>query len=697
MKFPSLSMSLLRLSCVGCCSVALAARACGPDFPNSYLNAPASVLLAAPPASFADEIARLAPLATPNLPWKVVQAKRGADWNADQIFAQDTRKSVLQAETEDLRAALAARGDSTVESSRIVEAYADCRQQLEAGQLRADTQLPAGLPVEFALYFRGAQARAAHENEMARQTWTILLALPSGERRYRSTWAAFMLAREWAVEAERLEQISAKESENAAHLAVDYARLTRTLAGAGLVDSQGLAAASLGWEAKAELLRNNYDLAINLYLNQYVLGDASALASLRVAASAASKNPSPDKIAALAQNPVARGVITAYLVARGGSGFDDNLPDGEVSSLTVRWAAALEKAGIRDEPQADRLAWVSYEAGQFGLAQTYATVAPEKSPMAEWIRAQLALRAGNLSDGEAHLRGALAANGLDPDQRGLIYAELSRTDLALNKTADALLASMDGGHAEDASYLGERILTLDELRAFVDTNCPEPNPGLTVPRAFGWSGTPEALRASMRALLARRLARADQAAAAESYFTADLRLKFHAYVQDVRTGFDVSRPTTERAASLWRAAQVARLDGIDLFGTALEPDWTIWGAAYAPLEDGLQRLAMSRTEAGGALAPTANELDRLAATPMPTQRFHYRYRAADLAWWAAALLPNDAEETAQILYEAGGWLKNRDPLAADKFYKALVIRCGNTPLGRAAALVHWFPQEKAKT
>ena len=112
---------------------------------------------------------------------------------------------------------------------------------------------------------------------------------------------------------------------------------------------------------------------------------------------------------------------------------------------------------------------------------------------------------------------------------------------------------------------------------------------------------------------------------------------------------------------------------------------------------GRQRIELASTEAGGILAPTPFELNRLAATPVPTLRFHYRYRAADLAWWAASLMPNDSEDTAKILVEAGGWLKDRDPAAADKFYKALVIRCGNTVLGQAAAKVHWFPAAKPKT
>jgi hypothetical protein len=89
------------------------------------------------------------------------------------------------------------------------------------------------------------------------------------------------------------------------------------------------------------------------------------------------------------------------------------------------------------------------------------------------------------------------------------------------------------------------------------------------------------------------------------------------------------------------------------------------------------------------------ELQRLEAQRGPEKRFHYRYRAAELAWWAASLLPNESEETARILHTAGGWLKARDPQAANPFYQALVLRCGGTELGRAAAKVRWFPRVTA--
>jgi hypothetical protein len=79
--------------------------------------------------------------------------------------------------------------------------------------------------------------------------------------------------------------------------------------------------------------------------------------------------------------------------------------------------------------------------------------------------------------------------------------------------------------------------------------------------------------------------------------------------------------------------------------------------------------------------------------PAVDRRFHYRYLAAHLGSQAAALLPDNTDLTAKLLVAAGSWLKDRDPQAADVYYKQLVRRCGRTELGRNADELRWFPRE----
>jgi hypothetical protein len=65
--------------------------------------------------------------------------------------------------------------------------------------------------------------------------------------------------------------------------------------------------------------------------------------------------------------------------------------------------------------------------------------------------------------------------------------------------------------------------------------------------------------------------------------------------------------------------------------------------------------------------------------------------AAGYAWRAAEGMPDGDEETARVLATGGTWIKYLDPEAADRFYKALVRRCGATALGREADRRRWFP------
>ncbi len=71
--------------------------------------------------------------------------------------------------------------------------------------------------------------------------------------------------------------------------------------------------------------------------------------------------------------------------------------------------------------------------------------------------------------------------------------------------------------------------------------------------------------------------------------------------------------------------------------------------------------------------------------------------AADLAWRAAALLPDNDDRTAKLLNEAGSWLKLADDAAADRFYQAIERRCARTELGKEAIKRRWFvPVEQPK-
>jgi hypothetical protein len=90
-------------------------------------------------------------------------------------------------------------------------------------------------------------------------------------------------------------------------------------------------------------------------------------------------------------------------------------------------------------------------------------------------------------------------------------------------------------------------------------------------------------------------------------------------------------------------------------------------------------------------AVSREEIQRLAPhLARKEPRFHYRYDAAEIAWRAAKLLPNNDPRTLYVLHEAGRWLANRDPLAADRFYQEIISRCDGLPQWQELDRRRWF-------
>ena len=308
---------LLALGCSG-------ALACGPFFPNMMLVGGDEPVFTAPVARFLDEVERIKDrlkIAAPSHP--VLET------------TNDLTETTRSIDLADLRAALKKRGDDGAEVERVVAAYAEAREQLIAyGSSREqwsraldsvdvsgndddddddndvvvehkktkppapnfpDVKVPSGLPGEFADYFRGAIAWHRGDTNAARAEWKALLERPAEERRFKSVWAASMLAKSW-------------EGEEPAK-AITYYSLVRALAKERFADTLGLAASSIGWQARAHLKNNEPERAIELYLQQLAMGDATAYQSLRMASSKALKSQ-PAVLDTLAVNPHCQAIIT---------------------------------------------------------------------------------------------------------------------------------------------------------------------------------------------------------------------------------------------------------------------------------------------------------------------------------------------------------------------------------------------------
>ena len=218
-------------------------------------------------------------------------------------------------------------------------------------------------------------------------------------------------------------------------------------------------------------------------------------------------------------------------------------------------------------------------------------------------------------------------------------------------------------HWEDAAFLAERVLTCEELLGCVTTHFP-----------LEGRVAPAEVTRLLHALLSRRLARLGRLDEARRFVPTAQHEVFDRYASGLSTGRDASLTAAERATALADAARTLREWGRVLLSTELAPDFRIWDCNLET--DDATKVRASHS---GVCAASADE--------------QARWVAADLAWEAADLMPATTHERAQLLCQAGSWLKRRDPDGANRFYRALVTRCGGTRLGREAARLRWFPDD----
>lgn len=566
-----------------------------------------------------------------------------------------------------------------------------------------------GLPGEFVDYFEGFIAwhnPVIKDKKAARDSWERLLLRPETERRHKSTWAAFMLGRSW-------EKANPEK-------AIDYFHQVRDLARHGYRDSLGLAAASLGLEARVCLAQTNYQKAIELYLEQMASGDPTATNSLLAVAERA-VNAGPEILGLLAKNAHSRKVITAYLISMPSghpvySDSRDYLPAGQ--SMTQRWLQAVETAGIRDVDSAEALALAAYQANDIETADRWIRRAPD-SPVAQWLRAKLLLRAGKLQEAASLLArlssrfpiihegtnappaqerkdvlmvGGDSGSGYGISAERQVQGELGVLRLARGEYVQALDSLLNAGFWMDAAYVAERVLSLEELKTYVDRFWPAAPPEQVAQEEEHWGDSdvcPARLREQIRYLLARRMTRGQPNEAARDYYPTAWAASFDALLNEWRAGWDETSPAHDRAMALFRAALMTRTNGMELVGTEVAPDWHIHDGQFDYGVTGEER---GTNKLARVLRASADELRRNSEyLPEPDRRYHYRYQAASLAWESARLLPNNTDETAYVLWQGGSFLKHREPQIADYFYKALVRGNRQTALGAEADRQRWFP------
>jgi hypothetical protein len=610
------------------------------------------------------------------------------------VLAQRTPSSTLQAvatptdeaEQADLRIAWLDAGLDAEELDARLTMIAAYREQFEDYGRRDQPPLPLPeLPAEFRHYLLGARAWHRYEYDDAERHFQAVLELPSTERRFRSTWAAYMLARGGAGIGERC-----PESDRAS------ARV-RELAADGFHDSLGLAAASYGQQAQCWYHAGDLVRAIELYLQQLATGDETAENSIALTLQVQFMGGVAGGRTSLydfARHPQIRELVGLWLIG-------DNQADLEWSKM---WLIALERTRLEHAVEAGPLAWAAYQSGDMDTAARWARLGARSfehgDPLARWVLAKLELREGDIEAAAAALarieveldRGSYEDLRLvewrygnwtfDEKQAGAsAAAELGVVELARDRFIPALDAFVRAGSYVDAAYVAEQLLTIEELVTWIDDHDTNPTGAPAVDFEFDQR---------LRWLLARRLARAGQWHRALPYYPDAWRAKAEAHAADLDALENTALPNVERARLLWRVAQRTREHGMELRGTELDPDWTLHegtysqGSIWSIRED-------DHSPTGPSEAERARHYANRFGDEQVVGRFHYRWVAADYAWQAAELLPDQHPATARVLCIAGTWIADRDPVEANRFYQAMVNRNRAVDVAQWADAARWFP------
>ncbi|HEY4091249.1 MAG TPA: hypothetical protein VGN46_07005 [Luteibacter sp.] len=667
--------------------------ACGPDFPTQLLDDRAATLKATPENTFTFEAQHLLPASDA---LEAVETPRWGDapQRADLPVAQAEKvKSLMGSPTgsaaydageglpEDVRRYVA----GAVDYNR---ATAAC-PQAETSDTGEATDRPVCTTFDDAAL---AAAQASFEQ---------VLAMPADQAKARGAWAAYMLGEVNTLHAIKAAGTPAFGMARDASAKAFQETRARVLAGAS--DAQGLGVASFGEEARLSLFvgktlcgwaaftRNDEcvsdvapaDLkhAIALYAAQAGHGSGQAIDSLEAIASAVLINDG--QAATLIDGPLTQRMLVAYALAR----VAPQTRDGKPLPILGQLIDAILANGPDKVASADRLASLAYQVGRYDDAEKLLVKAD--GPLASWVRAKLALRKGDsgaaakayaeaakafptaddpkasLAPGSVHLlmgeRGVLAlTRGEYVEAMARLYEAASAVGGDGNTYDEVYSTGI--GYGNDTAYIAERVLTVDELKAFVDQHAPAYSPAPKpddAHAAYAASGVADHLRH----LLARRLMRAGRYDEAYAYFPAagdkrfgdvDLVAKAKAYAAAAHEG-DSAWRDIDKAEARYKAAKIAREDGMEILGYEQGPDYFDNGGNFQGGSG--QSLATLK----GADVTDGERQRFNASAAEPDYRLHYRYVAADRAVSAADLLPPRSQAFAATLCQATHWMLEGPP------------------------------------
>ena len=652
---------------------AMPALACGPDFAHQLLTDRRDTLLVLPEGTFDFEVSRLS--SAPTDKFKAIEA---GQWEQPTALRDKVDHDSLRPE----------------EVEKVVRA----RSQPDAEKAYAEG---AGLSEELRTYTAGAVAFSAGQYAAALSRFNTVLALPATERARRGTWAAYMAGRSLA-------RLNRNDDATAAFVH------TRELAQQGAADPLGLAVASFGEQARLQLDHGDTSKAIALYAEQAAHNSTSGRGSLLQIARKLIAQPQQFEIQL--NDPLTQRLLIAYALTRSGE-LEENRADREQeksSATPVKRAAslppaiekllkAIEARGLDKVAGVDRLAAFTYRSGRYDLAEKYAT--HDDSALNWWIRAKLAVRKGDTAAAaQAYAKAASsfpqteswgfyysAESGVGGDLKPACRVNGEAATLALSRRdyreAMDLLYRAGPDYWTDTAYVAERVLSIDELKAYVDAKVAASPAKPVTTNADGDQFVPNDPATQLRALLARRLLRSARFDEASAYFdNAELQGKSRELISARHASEQGGQ--IARARGFFAAAKLERSKGMELLGFEGDPD-------FAQYEGGFDLNSPFTYDAGYNAVPhpradlkiigdytSDDERSRVASSKAaPLARFHYRLNAVDDANKSADLLPPRTQAFAAVLCQATSWIIDREPALAQNVYTRYLKQGALVPWG----------------
>ncbi|AMH17920.1 hypothetical protein AL518_07775 [Hafnia paralvei] len=668
-----LSLSLITATIL---TITFPANACGPDFINRLLVDRNNTLLYMPEGNFAFEANKLAEIDKTLPIWKEAEATT-------------QEKITEEMSSEDLR------------TSKIVE------QMRASNSIEQAEALSKGLSAEERLYTLGAVAFKLMDKK-AIDYFTQVTALPEDEQENYGLEAQYSLGRAL------MEDYSDEKQDRTLRTMdshPDKTQLTLALAAFQKVidrvkngerDVGFLSLTRLGQQAKIHIWLGNLPVAAHLYAQQSAQGDESGNISLRLFTDMLVKPQNEKRLETAIKDPLIQQLVTIQLFSNKWTALNYE-QESEKPKIAAKLFTLVTNASAESRFQGrDRLAALAYRTGHYDLAATLLKTSGD-SALSWWLRAKMALRGGDIKAATAAYAKAAAGFpsaeiwATDPREPNILYgSDIQPTCriageqgiLALNRgdylQAMTLFYRGKDIYVPDIMDIAERVLTINELKDFVDKNVPavDVTPSKFKQELYEYGningGQALAPENALRNLLARRLMRAGRYNEALTYFLPGKQRQWAKEFADyLNIAHDLTADKLTRAQAYYQAAELQRFEGVQLFAYEMTPDYAIYGSNYSYVGDSYNRkdwqggnwLREEQTSNNVAAAPVpfknwiaSKEAARAkAALPKTNNTFlHYRWKAVDLASQSAELLSPNSQAYTMVLCNAESWIRYKD-------------------------------------